>query len=126
VTPIISRKHSGASSAKRRKAGGSLSHTIHTLKKVAWLPSQYRTAVLEALKKKARKRQGVEGLHCTKDVGNEGVYKEVISSASVKNDWKHWVVLHENEKVAREDVKGLGEAISVNFVGNSNDMFSVI
>jgi hypothetical protein len=39
------------------------------------------------------------------------------SSALVSNDWKHWVVMHGNEKVAVEDVWGLGKTIGVKFNG---------
>jgi len=48
------------------------------------------------------------------------------SSAFVNNDWKHWVVLHGSEKVAVEDVWGVGRAIGVKFNGDTHNIFSVL
>ncbi|MCI63441.1 endonuclease/exonuclease/phosphatase family protein, partial [Trifolium medium] len=41
-------------------------------------------------------------------------------------DWEHWVVLHGNEQVVREDVRELGQTIGVNFNGASVNMFDVL
>ncbi|GAU28487.1 hypothetical protein TSUD_294900 [Trifolium subterraneum] len=48
------------------------------------------------------------------------------SVASVNKDWENWVVMHGDEKVVAEDVRGIGEAIRVKFNGDSANMFSVL
>ncbi|GAU42662.1 hypothetical protein TSUD_398680 [Trifolium subterraneum] len=46
--------------------------------------------------------------------------------ASVNKDWENWMVMHEDEKVAVEDVWGIGEAIRIKVKGVSANMFSVL
>lgn len=53
-------------------------------------------------------------------------YDGTSSSGSVNNDWSYWVVMHENEKVAVEDVWGIGKVIGVHFNGDTHNMFGVL
>lgn len=48
------------------------------------------------------------------------------SSPSVNNDWEHIVVMHGNNKVAVEDVWGVGKAIGVKFNGDPANTFNVL
>ncbi|MCI69939.1 endonuclease/exonuclease/phosphatase family protein, partial [Trifolium medium] len=50
----------------------------------------------------------------------------VSSGASVNKDWEHWVVLHGNETVVREDVREIRQTIGVNFDGVSVNMFDAL
>ncbi|GAU16203.1 hypothetical protein TSUD_298350 [Trifolium subterraneum] len=78
-----------------------------TLKKVVRLPGKERREVLKILKKEVRKRSGrrrpnkfVTGVQ-QKSLGSDD-----SSVASVNKDWENWVVMHGDEKVAVEDVRG--------------------
>jgi len=53
------------------------------------------------------------------------VSDDTVSSNSVNNDWKNWVVMHGSEKVAKEDVRSLGASIVVQFIGSHN-VFGVL
>ncbi|MCI45414.1 sulfate transporter, partial [Trifolium medium] len=57
-------------------------------------------------------------------VKNISTSGEDSSSASVNNDWKHWVVMHGNEQLAMDDVCGIGKAIGVKFNKDNVNMFS--
>ncbi|AES88382.2 hypothetical protein MTR_4g054200 [Medicago truncatula] len=105
---------------------GILRHSVHSLKKAARLPCKDRSSVLKILKKNVRKRQGSDRLKKAVDVVSHSVYDGNSSSDSVNNDWSHWVVLKGNEKVAVEDVWGIGKAIGVQFDGESHNMFGVL
>ncbi|GAU10846.1 hypothetical protein TSUD_425980, partial [Trifolium subterraneum] len=48
------------------------------------------------------------------------------SSASVNNDWKHWVVMQGDDKAAEDDARGFGKALGVRFNGDSENKFSVL
>jgi len=50
--------------------------------------------------------------------------EEASSSGSVNKDWNHWVVLHGNEKVVEDDVRGIWETIGVQLT--DNNMFGVL
>lgn len=112
--------------AKRKKVGGTLRHSVHSLKKVARLPSKDRSAIMHALKKRVQKRQGSARNHWMVEVASQANSNEDSSSCSVNNFWKHWVVLRGNEKVEVEDVGGIGKAIGVKFDGETHNMFSVL
>ncbi|PNX67736.1 hypothetical protein L195_g063659, partial [Trifolium pratense] len=45
---------------------------------------------------------------------------------TTSNDWKHWVVMQGNDKVAADDVRTVGEALGVQIKGDSKNMFSVL
>jgi len=42
------------------------------------------------------------------------------SSSSVNKDWENWVVYHGNDKMAVEDVWGIGKTIGVKFKDKMN------
>ncbi|PNX87532.1 hypothetical protein L195_g043622 [Trifolium pratense] len=111
---------------RRRKAGGVLRHPIHSLKKVARMPSKDRGEVLKTLKKCVRRRRGGDGLNrscymsCHVSPGDSG------SSGSVNNDWMNWVAVHGNDHMAVDDVWGIGKAIGVKFNGDNVNMFNIL
>jgi len=113
---------------KKRKNGGIVQHSTFSLKKVARLPCKDRKEALKILRKKVRKRSersvscGVVGVETHPTSSNNS------SSASINNnnDWQHWVVMHGNEKVAVDDVWGMGKAIGVEFNGDPANMFNVL
>jgi len=49
-----------------------------------------------------------------------------VSLSFVNNDWKHWLVLHGNEKVVTEDVCDIGTAVGLKFKRDKNNMFDVL
>jgi len=105
---------------------GILHHLVHSLKKVARLPSKDRSAVMHALKKRVNKTQGSDKNHTVMEVVSQGNSNDVSSSVLVNIDWKHWVVLRGNDKVVGDDVWGIGKDIGVNFDGENHNIFSVI
>jgi hypothetical protein len=111
---------------KRKKVDGVLRHFVHSLKKVARLPCKDRSNVLKILKKKVRKRQGSNRLKKAVDVVSHRNSNSSCSIGSENNDWSHRVVVHGNEKVAVEEVWGIGKVIGVNFNGDTHNMFEVL
>lgn len=91
--------------------GDLLQHSVHSLQKVARLPSKDRSEVLIFLKKKVCKCHGKDRVNKAVSVVNQGSSKEILSSTSVNNDWKNWVVMNGNEQVTVVDVWGIGKAI---------------
>jgi len=110
---------------RRKKVEGALRHPMHSLKKVARLPSKDRKAVMHILKKGGRKYQGSSKLKNAVTMLSREVSEDSVSSNSVTNDWENWVVLHGSEKLVREDVRNIGESIGVQFNGSHN-MFGVL
>jgi len=82
--------------------------------------------VLHILKSKARKLHRSDRLKKAVKVVSLGASDKSSSSDSVNSDWVNWVVVHGSEKVVVDDVKGIGEAIGVQFNGNNNNMFGVL
>ncbi|MCI06207.1 sulfate transporter [Trifolium medium] len=93
---------------------------------MARLPSKDRNEVLKVLKKKVRRRRGGNRMNRSCAVSHQASSEESKSSASVNNDWKHWVVMQGNEQVAVDDIWGLGKAITVKFNGDNMNMFNVL
>jgi hypothetical protein len=112
--------------SKRKKVGGSLRHSIHTLKKVARLPAKDQLAVIHCLKKRVRKRQGSNSVKRAMKVVSQGGSDEALLEAFVDNDRKYWMVLHGSDKVAVEDVWGIEKAIRVKFNGDTHNIFSML
>lgn len=46
------------------------------------------------------------------------------SLSSVNNDWNNWMILHSNEEVVVDVVRGIGKAIIVKFNGDRSNMFN--
>ncbi|XP_045791437.1 uncharacterized protein LOC123886142 [Trifolium pratense] len=111
---------------RRRKAGGVLRHPVHSLKKVARLPSKERCEVLKALKKKVRRRRGGDGLNRSCSMSCHVPSGDTVSSGSVNNDWTNWVAVHGNDQMAVDDVWGIGKAIGVKFKGDNVNMFNIL
>jgi len=103
-----------------------LRHIVHSLKRVARLPSKDRAAVMQVLKKRARKIQCSDRHHRAAQVVSQGNSNDDLSSVSVNNEWRHWVVLCGKDRVAVDDVVGLGKAINVHLEGDNHNMFSVL
>lgn len=117
--PSIDSTKSGLIVKKRKKVDGVLRHYVHSLKKVARLPCMDRSSVLKILKNRVRKRQGSARLKKGVDVVALSKSNSPSSSSSVNNDWSNWVVMHGVDKVAVEDVWGIGKAIRLQFKGDT-------
>ncbi|PNX89689.1 hypothetical protein L195_g045811, partial [Trifolium pratense] len=113
-------------SLKKRQGGGMLRHSLHTLKKVARMPSKDRKEVLKVLKKNVCKRQGGSRADRSCEVVHQVSSEKNQSSASVNNDWENWVVMQDNNYMVVDDVWDIGKAIGVKFKGNSSNMFNVL
>jgi len=109
---------------KRKKVNGVVRHSVHGLKKVARLPNSDRAAVLQILKKKTRRLQGSERLRKAVRMISKDLSDKVASSDLVNKEWNHWVVLHGNDKVVEDDVKGIWAAIGVQLT--DSNMFGVL
>ncbi|MCI00512.1 DUF4283 domain protein, partial [Trifolium medium] len=108
----------------KSKTKGMLRHS--NLKTVARLPSKDRREVLKILKKKVRRRSGRTSSNRSCAVKQISTSREDSSSASVNNDWKHWIVMHGNEQLDVDDVWGIGKAIGVKFNNDNVNMFSAL
>jgi hypothetical protein len=51
---------------------------------------------------------------------------ESSASGPINNDWQNWVTVHGDERIAVDDVWGIGEAIGVTFRGDKENMFHVL
>ncbi|PNX55277.1 putative sulfate transporter, partial [Trifolium pratense] len=91
-------KKNGQEDPKRRKGGGVFRHTVSSLKKVARMPSKERAEVLRAVKKIEHRSR--DGVGVVKDGGERHPVSSTVSPSTTSNDWKHWVVMQGNDKVA--------------------------
>ncbi|PNX68390.1 hypothetical protein L195_g063956, partial [Trifolium pratense] len=66
------------------------------------MPSPDRAEVLKAVKKFEQCRRDNVGV--VKDGGERYPDSSIVSSPTTSNDWKHWVVMQGNDKVAADDV----------------------
>ncbi|MCI57745.1 endonuclease/exonuclease/phosphatase family protein, partial [Trifolium medium] len=89
-------------------------------------PIKDRTEVLKVLKKNERRGRTGTGAHGSRGGSQHGTATASSSSASVNNDWKHWVVMQGSDQVAVDDVTEVGQAIGVHFKGANENMFSVL
>jgi hypothetical protein len=94
----------GGVGSKRRKIGGELRHSVHTLKKVVRLSSKDTCVVLHTLRTIARKRKNIVNSQQGGDETSNGTSDEASSNTSVNKKWNHWVGLQWKEKEAAEDV----------------------
>ena len=122
--PKVSGDQADAFIQKLKKVDGILKHSVHSLKKVARLPIKDRKSVMQILKKNGRKFQGSSKLKKAVRLLSK-MSEDSSSSNSITNDWKHWVVMHGSEKVVREDVRSIGEAIGV-LQSGSHNRFAVL
>jgi hypothetical protein len=110
----------------KKKAGGSLKHPVHNLKKIARLSDHDRKQVLKILMKKRRRKvvNLVEALPFSIPIGPQT--SDSSSSASVNNDWKNWVALKGKEEEVLNDVKGFGKALGVKFYNDKCNQFRLL
>ncbi|KAK2444862.1 heterogeneous nuclear ribonucleoprotein A0 [Trifolium repens] len=109
-----------------RKAGGVLRHPVHSLKKLARLPSKDRGEALKAIGKCVRRRRaGVESAKSNSASSQDGP-EDSSMSGTVNNDWMNWVAVHGNDQMAVDDVRGIGQTIGVTFKGDNDNMFNVL
>ncbi|GAU35629.1 hypothetical protein TSUD_30470, partial [Trifolium subterraneum] len=131
----VQQKKLGQPDPKRRKAGGLLRYPIHSLKKVARLPSEDRVEVLKVLKKNILRRRSGKGVNRSCSASCQDAPEELSSSKSITNDWQNWVAMQGNDRMVMEDVRGIGNSIgevwevyrrgrSSTLWGNSSHAFS--
>jgi hypothetical protein len=99
-----------------KKAGGVLRHRVHSLKKIARLPTKDRGEVLKVLGKCARRRRG----------GDHAASTESSASRPTNNDWQNWVTVHDDDQMVVDNVWGIGQTIGVTFRGDKENMFHVL
>jgi hypothetical protein len=122
--------------ASKRKAGGVLRHPVHTLKKVARLPSSDREEVLKALKD-SKVMKVLKQKICSRRRRRERVTKSLEeaphisftdseAAASVNNDWLNWVALKGGEEAKADDLNEIGKTIGVSFNGTTHNKFAAL
>jgi hypothetical protein len=99
-----------------KAGGGVLRHPVHSLKKIARLPTKDRGEALKALGRCVRRRRA----------GPQANNSDSASSETSDNDWRNWVAVHGNDQVAMEDIRGIGQTIGVTFRGDKENMFNVL
>ncbi|PNX64490.1 hypothetical protein L195_g054045, partial [Trifolium pratense] len=106
------RKPKGSQSdSRRRKERGMLRHPLHSIKKVARMPSKDRREVLKVLKKNVRRRRGGDEVNRSCSMSRRFSSDKSSSSPSVNNDWQNWVAMQGTEQMAVDDVWGIGKSI---------------
>ncbi|GAU20542.1 hypothetical protein TSUD_131000 [Trifolium subterraneum] len=103
-----------------------LRHPLHSLKRIARLPSEDRDEVLKVLKKNVLRRQGRAGVSHSRSVSRHSTTDDSSSSDSVNNDWKNWVAMQGNAQMVEDDVNGIGKSIGVTFKGDNDNRFIVL
>jgi hypothetical protein len=78
------------------------------------------------MKREVRRRRGRNLVTKSAQVLKQVDSDTKSSLASVNKDWENWVIMHGNEKVAVEDVWGIGKVIGVKFNGSDENMFKVL
>ncbi|PNY07495.1 cysteine-rich receptor-like protein kinase, partial [Trifolium pratense] len=99
--PVLSINAKGQQDPMKRKASGVLRHPLHSIKKVARMPTKDRSE-------------------------SSSLRGESSSSGSINNDWKNWVVVQGNDQMAVDDVWGIGKAIEIKFKGDNVNMFNIL
>jgi hypothetical protein len=87
-----------------RKAVGVLRHPVHSLKKIARLPSKDRGEALKALGKCVPRRRGGDQAIRSSPASGRASSEESSAGGSSNNDWKNWVAVHGNEQMSVDDV----------------------
>ncbi|GAU32654.1 hypothetical protein TSUD_219040 [Trifolium subterraneum] len=77
-------------------------------------------------KQNVHRRRGGKDSYRSGDLRHRPPSEESTSSASVNNDWKHWVVMQGDHEATKDDVRGFGKALGLRFKGNSENKFSVL
>jgi hypothetical protein len=124
--PWMGRHQATQKGSKKRKVDGLLSHSIHSLKRIARLPIQDRREVLHILQKNERRERKGGVARLTRKEGSRASNEASTSSASVNNDWKHWVALQGNAEKAADDILEVGKSLGVFVTGDKANMFSVL
>jgi hypothetical protein len=78
------------------------------MKRIARLPIKDRREVLRILHKNGRRDQGRGVVHSHQEKDSNASAEAATSSASVNNDWKHWVAMQGDERKAAEDIVEVG------------------
>jgi hypothetical protein len=112
--------------SSRKAGGGVLRHPVHSLKKIARLPTKDRGEALKALGRCVRRRRA--GDHANESYSTSCQASSDLRSASgtSDNDWRNWVAVHGNDQVAMEDIRGIGQSIGVTFRGDVENMFNAL
>lgn len=114
-------------SKNKVKSRAIIQHAVHNLKKIARLPNHDRKQVLTFLCTKPLKRKASKRSKELADVITKGSQVfDSSSSVSVNNDWKHYVVLHGNEEVIKEDVCNFGNSLGVKSYDDKANKFRAL
>jgi hypothetical protein len=84
------------------------------------MPIKDRDEVLKILRKNILRRREKSNSFRNSVEPSQG------SSASITNDWEHWMVMHGNEQRAMEDVRGIGRVIGVQVKGDITNRFKAL
>lgn len=115
----------GARRVLKKKGSGYIRHCAQNLKCIARLSEKDRKEALRAIHKSHKRREVV--LKGSKDKINIiAPSSQSDSQASINNDWTNWLVLHGNDKVMSDDVRGIGKMVGLNFKGDKNNRFDVL
>ena len=111
------------SRALKKKGSGHLRHCAQNLKRIARLSNKDRQEVLRALRRTSKQRRKASNGYKAQVTLSES---NSASPSSVNNDWKHWLVLHGDEKTVNKDVSDIAHTVGIKFQGDKNNMFDVL
>jgi len=123
--PINSSSTSGQR-VNKKKGSGYLRHTAQSMRRIARLLAKDREDVLCALKRNVKKTMRSYGDTQVQAISKDKVTQQSVSQSSVNNDWENWLVLHGTDRVAQEDVTGIGKEIGLKFGRDNNNMYDVL
>ena len=110
----------------KKKGSGYLRHTAQSMRCIARLLAKDREDVLCALKRNVKKTMRSYGDTQVQAISKDKVTQQSVSQSSVNNDWENWLVLHGTDRVAQEDVTGIGKEIGLKFGRDNNNMYDVL
>ena len=113
----------GPSRVLKKKGSGHLRHCAQNLKRITRLSDKDRQEVLRALQRTMKQRRTVSKASKVKVMSNDSTS---VSQSSINNDWKHWLVLHGDEKAVNQDVCDIAHIVGLMFQGDNNNMFYVL
>jgi hypothetical protein len=95
-------------------------------KEVDRMPVRDRKHILSILKKHKNKRNLRDACDNSKAAISSTSDSSKISTSSVNKDWENFVVLHGKPETVKEDVRGIGKKLGVEYVCETSNCFNLL
>jgi len=104
----------------------SVNQSVGFMKRVARMPDLDRRGILKILRNKERKRKVRKGPSDAKAAAKSTIVSSKNSSSIGNKDWENWVLVHGKPKAVAKDVRGIGEAVGVQYKCDLNNSFNLL